>query len=88
MNRIKERVQRISVDAKIKDKLGEQLMLNERQMMIMEYLHRHKGMSNKDFRKVFPDFSDDTVLRELKFLRKKGLVKKAGGTKKAQYILK
>src|SRR3990167_1178935 len=85
MNRIKERVQRISVDAKIKDKLGEQLMLNERQMMIMEYLHRHKGMSNKDFRKVFPDFSDDTVLRELKFLRKKGLVKKAGGTKKAQY---
>ena len=88
LNRVKEKVQRISVDARIKDKLGEQLMLNERQMLIMEYLHRHKGMSNKDFRKVFPDFSDDTVLRELKFLRKKGLVKKAGGTKKAQYILK
>lgn len=88
MNRIKERVQRISIDARIKDKLGEQLMLNERQMMIMEYLHRHKAMSNKDFRKVFPDFSDDTVLRELKFLRQKGLIKKAGGTKKAQYVLK
>ena len=88
MNRIKEQVQRISVDARVKDRLGEQLVLNERQMIVMEYLHRHKGMSNKDFRKIFPDFSDDTVLRELKFLRQKGLVKKAGGTKKAQYVLK
>lgn len=88
LNRVKERVQRISTDARIKDKLGEQLMLNERQMMIMEYLHRHKQMSNKDFRKIFPDYSDDTVLRELKFLRQKGLVKKVGGTKLAQYVLK
>src|SRR3989344_3056379 len=88
LNRVKEKVQRISVDARIKDKLGEQLMLNERQMMIMEYIHRHKGLSNKDFRKIFPDFSDDTVLRELKFLRQKGLVKKSGGTKKAVYVLK
>jgi len=88
LNRVKEKVQRISVDARVKDKLGEQLMLNERQMMIMEYIHRHKALTNKDFRKIFPDHSDDTVLRELKFLRQKGLVKKAGGTKKAQYVLK
>ncbi|OGE42345.1 hypothetical protein A3B45_02225 [Candidatus Daviesbacteria bacterium RIFCSPLOWO2_01_FULL_39_12] len=88
LNRVKEKVQRISVDARIKDKLGEQVMLNERQMMIMEYIHRHKGLSNKDFRKIFPDYSDDTVLRELKFLRQKGLVKKSGGTKKAIYVLK
>ncbi len=88
LNRVKEKVQRISVDARIKDKLGQQLMLNERQMMIMEYIHRHKSLSNKEFRKIFPDHSDDTVLRELKFLRQKGLVKKAGGTKKAAYVLK
>lgn len=88
LNRVKEKVQRISVDARIKDKLGQQLMLNERQMMIMEYIHRHKSLSNKEFRKIFPDYSDDTVLRELKFLRQKGLVKKAGGTKKAAYVLK
>ncbi|MBI2019695.1 Fic family protein [Candidatus Daviesbacteria bacterium] len=88
LNRVKEKVQRISVDARIKDKLGTQLMLNERQMMIMEYIHRHKSLSNKDFRKIFPDYSDDTVLRELKFLRQKGLVKKSGGTKKAAYVLK
>ena len=88
LNRVKEKVQRISVDARIKDKLGEQVMLNERQMLILEYLHRHKGLQNKDFRKIFPDFSDDTVLRELQFLRKKGLIKKIGGTKKATYLLR
>ncbi len=88
LNRVKEKVQRISVDARVKDKLGGQVMLNERQMVIMEYLHRHKSLQNKDFRKMFPDFSDDTVLRELKFLKQKGLVKKVGGTKKATYLLK
>lgn len=88
LNRVKEKVQRISVDGVLKDRLGEQLILTERQMMIMEYLHRHKSMLNKDFRKIFPDHSDDTVLRELQFLRKKGLIKKIGGTKKATYVLK
>lgn len=88
LNKVKERVKRISADARVKDKLGEQVQLNERQMMIMEYLHRHNSMQNKDFRKVFPDFSDDTVLREIKFLKLKGLVKKVGGTKKATYVLR
>lgn len=88
LNRVKDRVQRISVDARIKDKLGEQVMLNERQMIIMEYIHKHKDLRNKDFRKIFPDYSDDTVLRELKFLKQKGLIKKVGGTKKAAYVLK
>src|SRR3989338_10350438 len=74
LNRVKEKVQRISTDARIKDKLGTQVELNERQMMIMEYIHRHKAMSNRDFRKIFPDYSDNTVLRELKIFRKNGLV--------------
>src|SRR3989339_1809421 len=88
LNRVKERVRRISMDSRVKDKLGEQMTLNERQMLIMEYLHRHKSMQNKDFRKIFPDYSDDTVLRELRFLKQKGLIKKQGGTKNAVYMLK
>lgn len=88
LNKVKERVRRISMDARVKDKLGEQVTLNERQMLIMEYLHRHKEMQNKDFRKIFPDHSDDTVLREIRFLKQKGLVKKTGGTKNAVYVLK
>jgi Fic family protein len=87
LNNIKERVRRISLDSRVKDQLGTQVTLNERQMVIMEYLHRHKSMQNKDFRKIFPDYSDDTVLRELKFLKAKGLIKKVGGTKKAHYVL-
>lgn len=87
LNRVKEKVKRVSTDAKIKNKLGAQVELNERQMLIMEFLHRHGSMQNKDFRKVFPDYSDDTVLREIKFLKKKGLIKKVGGTKKARYVL-
>ncbi|MBI2600369.1 Fic family protein [Candidatus Daviesbacteria bacterium] len=88
LNRVKEKVQRISVDVSLKDQLGGQVELNERQMSIIEFLHKHKSMQNKDFRKIFPDYSDDTVLRELKFLKQKGLVKKVGGTKKATYVLK
>lgn len=87
LNRVKEKVRRISTDTRIKNELGAQVQLNERQMLIMEYLHRHGSMQNKDFRKVFPDFSDDTVLREMRWLNKKGLIKKQGGTKKAQYVL-
>lgn len=87
LNRIKERVRKISMDSHVKDKLGEQVELNERQMLIMEYIHRHGHLANKDFRKIFPDHSDDTVLRELKFLIQRQLVKKVGGTKKAQYVL-
>lgn len=87
LNRVKEKVKRVSTDTRIKNKLGAQVELNERQMLIMEYLHRHGSMQNKDFRKIFPDFSDDTVLREMGFLKKKGLVKKTGGTKKAKYVL-
>lgn len=88
MNKIKERVKRISADTRVKDKLGEQVELNERQMIIVEFLNRNKQMQNRDFRKIFPDYSDDTVLRELRFLMKKGLLKKIGGTKKAIYVLK
>lgn len=84
---LKEKVQRVSRESHIKDKFGFGVELNERQMIILEYLRKHGSMMNKDFRKIFPDFSDDTVLRELKFLKEKGLVKKVGGTKKAQYVL-
>ncbi len=88
LNNVKEKVKRISLDSRVKDRLGEQVELNERQMVIMEFLHKHKAMQNKDFRKIFPDYSDDTVLRELKFLKQKGLVQKVGGTKLARYVLK
>lgn len=84
---IREKVKLVSRESHIKDKFGFGIELNERQMIILEYLRKHDSMMNKDFRKIFPDYSDDTVLRELKFLKEKGLVKKVGGTKKAKYVL-
>lgn len=88
LNKVKERVKKISADARVKDRLGTQVELNERQMLIIEFINRHSKMQNKDFRKIFPDYSDDTVLREIKFLKQKGLIKKIGGTKKATYVLR
>lgn len=87
INTLKETVRKVSQESQAKDKLGESIILNERQIAIMEYLNKHTSMRNKDFRKIFPDFSDDTVLREMKFLKKHGLVVKEGNTKMATYKL-
>jgi len=84
---LKEKIERVAKDSHARDYLGEKVELTERQVMILDYLKKHGSMRNKDFRKIFPDFSDDTVLREVKFLKKKGLVKKEGNTKKATYVL-
>ena len=87
VNKIKEIVKSVAGKSKVKDEAGEEHQLNEREMLIIDYLHRYGSMQNKDFRKIFPEHSDDTVLREIKFLKQKGLVKKVGGTKKARYVL-
>lgn len=87
LSKLKDQVREISGQTLQKDKLGEEQVLNERQITIMEYLHKYSQMKNKDFRKIFPDFSDDTVLRELAVLRKMGLVERTGRTKKATYKL-
>lgn len=84
---LKEKIKRISKESHPKDKLGEKVELTQRQMIIMGYLHKHGSFQNKDFRKMFPDHSDDTVLREIKFLKQKGLVRKQGNTKRATYVL-
>ncbi len=87
VSKVKEVVKSLSGKSKVKTEVGEEHELNEREMLIVDYLHRYGSMQNKDFRKIFPEYSDDTVLREIKFLKEKGIVKKVGGTKKARYVL-
>jgi predicted HTH transcriptional regulator len=53
----------------------------------MEYLQEIGFMQNQAFGTVFPDVSEDTVLRDLQDLIKKNLVKKIGSTKGARYVL-
>ena len=89
LTRVKERVQKLSQDLALKEKLGgKQIYLSERQIKIMEYIRRAGMLRNKDFSELFPMISEDTVLRELKDLMKKGIIKKRGKTKAARYELK
>ena len=87
LERIREKVQKLSVDLKLKGKLG-QIPLNDRQLKLVEYMQENTQVNNSAWRNLLPMVSDDTILRDLKYLMKKGLVRKRGSTKSAVYILK
>lgn len=88
LTRIKEKVKRLSVDLKIKGKIGHQIPLNERQMKLMEYLEEHGAMTVVEGRKIVPAYSDDTINRDFHYFIKRGIVKKEGKTKAARYIMR
>jgi len=87
LTRIKERVKKLSLDIKLKGRTG-QISLSERQVRIVEYIQNYGSINNRQWRGLLPEYSDDTILRDLKDLAKKGLIKKKGSTKGAVYILK
>jgi len=88
LDRIKEKVKKLSVDSKLKKRIGRQIALSERQMKLMEYLEEFKEITVPQARQILPMVSDDTILRDLKDLSKKGIVKKEGKTKAAKYVMK
>lgn len=87
LKQIKERVQKLSIDLKLKNQLG-QISLSLRQSRLMEYIHDYGQITNQDWRRLLPDTSDDTILRDLKDLMEKNLIIKKGKTKKAVYMRK
>jgi Fic family protein len=86
--RIKELVRELSVDIKIKQRIGRQVSLSERQMKIMEYLNSNGEIGMAEARGVLPMVSEDTILRDLRYLMQKGVIIKKGSTKAAKYIIK
>lgn len=89
LEKIKDKVRRISLDDKIKSRLGgKQIALNERQMKIMEYIEARKEATMKDLKPLLPKISEDTILREVSSLVKQKLIKKKGSRKAAKYALK
>jgi Fic family protein len=88
LTRIKEKVKRLSVDLKMKGKIGHQIPLNERQLKLMEYLQEHGSLTTAEGRKVVPEYSDDTITRDFNYFLKKGIVKKEGKTKAARYVMR
>lgn len=88
LNKIKEKVGKISVDVKLKEKLGgKPVLLSDRQLKIIEYIQGAGYLQNSGFKVLFPFVSEDTVLNELKYLLKHGILKKTGSTKGAKYVM-
>ena len=88
LNKIKEKVENISIDAHLKERLGGRpVMLTERQIRIIEYIQKVGYLQNKGFATLFPMVSEDTILNELKGLIKEGIVRKSGSTKGAKYVM-
>jgi Fic family protein len=86
--KIKEKVLRLSKDVKLKERFGgQQIYLTERQIKIVEYIQEVGYLQNQSFPTLFADISEDTVLRDLQDLIKKGLIKKVGSTKSARYVM-
>lgn len=88
LTRIKEKVKSLSTDLKMKKQLGgQQLALSERQIKMVEFIQENGFLQNKAFFELFPMISEDTVLREIKDLIKKGILHKEGSTKGVKYVL-
>lgn len=86
--RIKKRIQKLSRDVKMKQRQGgAQIFLTDRQIKIIEYIQEIGYLQNKAFRSIFPELSEDSVLRDVQDLKKKGVLKKVGSTKSARYVL-
>jgi Fic family protein len=87
LEQIKEKVKKLSLDGKFKDKLGRQIALSERQVRLVEYLKKHEKIMMQEAKKLIPKVSEDTILRDLKDLMKKAIARKKGRTKAASYVL-
>ncbi len=85
--KIKEKIDSISIDSTLKKKLGGPVMLSERQIKVIEYIQKVGYFENRMFASMFPMVSEDTVLRDLQDLVKKGILKKQGRTKGVKYVM-
>lgn len=87
LTKIKDKVRKLSIDTRLKVKMGEQIALSERQMRLVEYLSDQGSAVMKDLKNIMPMVSEDTVLRDLKDLVDKGIIKKEGATKASRYVI-
>jgi Fic family protein len=86
LSKIKEKVKKLSIDTRLKVKIGQQISLTERQMRLVEYLSDQGSGSMQELKRVMSMVSEDTVLRDLKDLLDKGIIRKQGSTKASRYV--
>lgn len=87
LSKIKQKVRKLSLDTRMKTKFGEQITLSDRQMRLMEYISDQGSAPMSDLKKVISMVSEDTILRDLTDLIKKGIIKKEGSTKATKYVM-
>ena len=86
LSNVKEKVLLLARDTKVA-KVSGRISLTSRQERIVEFLQDYGQIQNKDFAKVFPGVSEDSVLRDLKALLTKKIIVKNGSTKSSRYEL-
>lgn len=62
--------------------------LNPRQEKAIAYLSEHGSITNREFRELCPELSDETIRRELAEMVDQGWIMKVGDRKATYYILK
>jgi ATP-dependent DNA helicase RecG len=62
--------------------------LNERQIAALAYLSEHGTITNREYRELYPDVTDETVRRDLADLVDRDLIIKVGDKRATYYILK
>jgi Fic family protein len=87
IEKIKSKVTKLSKDLKMKQELGEQVALSERQIVLLELLQNQGEVTSQDAQQVLPNVSVDTILRDMKDLIEKKVIKKRGVTKGVTYSL-
>lgn len=87
LGKIKEKVRKLSIDTKLKVKIGEQIALSERQMRLVEYVSDQGSATMQELKRVLSMVSEDTILRDLTDMLKKGIIKKEGSTKASRYVV-
>lgn len=88
IDKIKQQVLKLSKDLKLKQQLGQQVALSERQIILLELLQNQGEITSVDAQNVLPQVSVDTILRDLKDLLAKGIITKHGVTKGVTYRVK
>ncbi len=87
VDKVKEKVLKLSKDLRLKKELGRQVALSERQIVLLELLQDQGEITSADAQDMLPNVSVDTVLRDLNDLIEKGVIKKHGVTKGVTYSL-
>jgi ATP-dependent DNA helicase RecG len=62
--------------------------LNARQRKAIEYLLKHKKITNKEYREIYPGITDRTALNDLNDLIKKRIIVAEGKTRDRHYVLR